>query len=100
MLKEKGLKQDENPLIWWKANKATFPMLSLLASKFSLTHNRIDVSYFIGRIFSIPVTSASVERQFSQAGLVYCDRRTRIKPTLLNDMLLIRSKYKMTLNDL
>ncbi len=47
----------------------------------------------------MPITSASVERQFSQAGLVYSDRRTRIKPSLLNDILLVRSKYKIGLND-
>ncbi|CAF1229295.1 unnamed protein product [Rotaria sp. Silwood1] len=83
MLKEKGPKQDENPLLWWKSNETIFPMLSLLAR----------------RIFSISVTSASVERQFSQAGLVYCDRRSRTKPSLLNDMLLVRSMYKMGIND-
>ncbi|CAF4919519.1 unnamed protein product [Rotaria sp. Silwood1] len=80
---EKGPKQDENPLLWWKSNETIFPMLSLLAR----------------RIFSISVTSASVERQFSQAGLVYCDRRSRTKPSLLNDMLLVRSMYKMGIND-
>ncbi len=99
MLKEKGSKQDENPLLWWKSNETMFPMLSLLASMFNLALNRLNSSYFVGRVFSIPVTSASVERQFSQAGLVYCDRRTRTKPTLLNDMLLVRSKYKIGLND-
>ncbi|CAF3653330.1 unnamed protein product [Rotaria sp. Silwood1] len=36
MLKEKGPKQDENPLLWWKSNETIFPMLSLLASKLKL----------------------------------------------------------------
>ena len=96
MLKEK----DENLIIWWKSDEATFPMLSLLASELILIFNHIDVSYFIGRILSTSVMSASVERQFLQIGLVYYDRRMCIKPSLLNNMLLIRSKYKMGLNDL
>ena len=42
----------------------------------------------------------TLERQFSQAGLIYSEWRTSTKPSLLNDILLIRSKYKMGTNDL
>lgn len=98
MLKEKGSQQQEDPLLWWKSNETAFPMLSLLASMFYLVINHKGSFYFVGGVFSIPVTLASVERQFSQAGLVYSDRRTRIKPSLLNDILLVRSKYKIGTN--
>ena len=46
MLEEKGFKQDENPLLWWKSNETMFPMLSTLPTKFNLIHIYKD-SFFL-----------------------------------------------------
>jgi hypothetical protein len=64
-----------NPLKFWNDQQEKFPRLSRLAR----------------RIFSIPATSASVERQFSEAGLVIQERRTNLNPEQLDNILLIRS---------
>ena len=72
------LKLPSNPLKFWKDQQEKFPRLSRLAR----------------RIFSIPATSASVERQFSGAGLVIQERRTNLNPEQLDNILLIRSMKK------
>ncbi len=67
--------QDENPLLWWKNNSKHLPKLSILTRQ----------------VFSIPATSASVERQFSTAGIIFNDRRTRLSGENLENIILIRS---------
>lgn len=64
-----------DPLTWWHQNGDHFPRLSDLA--------RI--------IFSIPATSASVERLFSSAGYFVSARRCRLKPSLVDDLLVLHS---------
>ncbi|CAF1080327.1 unnamed protein product [Adineta ricciae] len=72
------LKLSSNPLTFWNDQHDKFPLLSCLAR----------------RIFSIPATSTSVERQFSGAGLVIQERRTSLNPEQLDNILLIRSMRK------
>ena len=60
---------DSNPLSFWKQQQNKFP-------------------------HSIAATSASVERQFSGAGLVIQERRTSLNPEQLDNILLIRSMKK------
>jgi hypothetical protein len=67
--------QDENPLLWWKKHSKHLPKLSILTRQ----------------IFSIPATSSSVERQFSTAGIIFNDRRTRLTGENLENIILIRS---------
>lgn len=67
----------ENPLDFWQLHKSEFPLLAKVAR----------------RIFSIPATTASVERTFSVAENVVTKRRTNIKPAQLNDVLFLRSYY-------
>ncbi|CAF4232347.1 unnamed protein product, partial [Rotaria sordida] len=67
--------QDENPLLWWKKHSKHLPKLSILTRQ----------------IFSIPATSASVERQFSSAGVIFNDRRTCLSGENLENIILIRS---------
>lgn len=64
-----------NPLPFWKQYQQKFPCLSLIAR----------------RLFSIPVTSAAVERSFSAAGLAVTERRSSLNPQTLNDILFVRS---------
>ncbi|CAF1224626.1 unnamed protein product [Rotaria sordida] len=64
-----------NPLPFWKYHQHKFPCLSLLAR----------------RLFSIPVTSAAVERSFSAAGLAVTERRSSLDPDTVNDILFVRS---------
>jgi hypothetical protein len=67
--------KQSNPLPFWKDNENKFPCLSLIAR----------------RLFSIPVTSAAVERSFSAAGLAVTERRSSLDPSTVNDILLVRS---------
>ncbi|CAM4889910.1 unnamed protein product [Rotaria socialis] len=67
----------DNPLDFWKNNKIEFPVLAKVACQ----------------IFSVPATSACVERSFSSAGNIVTKRRTNIKPTQLNNVLFLRSFY-------
>ena len=67
--------KQSNPLPFWKDHEQKFPCLSLLAR----------------RLFSIPVTSAAVERSFSAAGLAITERRSALDPDTVNDILFVRS---------
>ncbi|CAF2710518.1 unnamed protein product [Rotaria sp. Silwood2] len=71
-------KLQSDPLPFWKEHQDKFPCLSRYARS----------------IHSIPATSASVERQFSGAGLIINERRTNLKPEQLDNVLLIRSMEK------
>lgn len=65
----------DNPLLFWKEQELLLPNLSKLSRQ----------------IFSIPASSAAVERSFSAAGLVISQRRTNLSPSTINDILLVRS---------
>ena len=67
--------KQSNPLPFWKDHEQKFPCLSLLAR----------------RLFSIPVTSAAMERPFSAAGLAITERRSALDPYTVNDILFVRS---------
>ena len=64
-----------NPLPYWRDHQNKFPALSLLAR----------------RLFSIPVTSAGLERQFSSARLTVTERRSSLDPETVNNVPLVRS---------
>jgi hypothetical protein len=66
--------KQSNPLPFWRDHQNKFLALSLLAR----------------RLFSIPVTSAAVERQFSSAGLTINQRRSSLDPDTVNDILFVR----------
>ncbi|CAF3651684.1 unnamed protein product [Rotaria sordida] len=50
--------------------------------------------YLTRSIFSIPATSAGVEREFSAAGLVIQERRTNLNPEQLDNILLLKVVQK------
>ena len=71
----------ENPLEFWSSELASvkFPVLKQLARK----------------LFSIPATSAGTERLFSYSGIILNNRRQRLSPSQLNNMLVIRSTRRL-----
>jgi hypothetical protein len=66
-------------LTFWKFNIDELPYLSKVAK----------------RIHSIPATSAGVERQFSNTGLVLTNRRTSLDPEQLDNVICIRTVAKL-----
>jgi hypothetical protein len=72
-LPREGLHVD--PLAWWRKHEKEFPLLSRLARKY----------------LAIPATSASVERLFSTAGYFAGNRRSKLQPAILDDLLVLRS---------
>ena len=65
----------DDPLAFWKTNRDCLPNMCILAK----------------RVFSVPASSAAVERTFSSAGVIISQRRTNINPAIVNDMILVRS---------
>lgn len=74
----------ENPLNFWSSEFASskFPLLKCLARKF----------------FSIPATSAGTERLFSYSGIILNNRRQRLSPDQVDNMLVIRSARQVLSN--
>jgi DNA-directed RNA polymerase subunit M/transcription elongation factor TFIIS len=68
---------NEEPIKFWKENEKKFPRLSILANK----------------LFSVPATNLSSERNFNFAGLTLTDRRSQIDPENVDKLLFIRSNY-------
>lgn len=66
---------DEDLLSWWRQHAQELPLLSTLAKS----------------IFAIPAGSASVESNFSTAGLILTDRRTNLHPQKLEYLLICGS---------
>jgi hypothetical protein len=66
-----------NPLLFWKQQdkRKRFPNLARLASRY----------------FSIPCSSAGVERQFSAAGQIITQRRSNLDPSTVNNIIFLRS---------
>ena len=69
---------DSDPLIFWKSNSATLPILAKLAK----------------RVLSVPPTSAPSERSFSMASHVVSSRRTSLRPGTVDNVLFLHSHRK------
>ena len=69
--------QYSDPLMFWKEqqHQSSFPNLARLARRY----------------FSIPCSSAAVERQFSAAGQIVTQRRSNLDPSTVNNILFLRS---------
>ncbi|XP_071054789.1 zinc finger BED domain-containing protein 4-like [Onthophagus taurus] len=63
----------DDPLVWWKAWKTTFPILTEIARKF----------------LSAPAASVYSERVFSEAGNIYDQTRSRLLPRNAEKLLFI-----------
>ena len=67
-------------LLWWKGHSEMFPNLAQVARK----------------IMCIPASSAASERDFSMAGFVIQERRTRLDPDTVDDILFMNSHLRVT----
>lgn len=67
-----------NPLPFWQCHQENLSNLAKLAR----------------RLYSIPATSAGVERQFSAAGIVINERRCSLNPETVEEVMLVRSVQK------
>ncbi|CAF3427843.1 unnamed protein product [Rotaria sp. Silwood2] len=72
-----------NPLIFWQNYQDKLPYLAKLAR----------------RLYSIPATSAGVERQFSASGLLINERRSSLNPDTVQNVLFIRSIQRALKNN-
>ncbi|GBC12879.2 zinc finger BED domain-containing protein 1-like [Rhizophagus irregularis DAOM 181602=DAOM 197198] len=70
---------DDCPLLWWKTNKARFPILSKLARKY----------------LAIPATSTPSERLFSEAGNVVTIKRTQLLPNTLENLVFCKKNWRL-----
>ncbi|CAM2699933.1 unnamed protein product [Rotaria socialis] len=74
----------QDPLIFLKDHRDKLPYLAKLAR----------------RLYSMPATSACVERQYSAGGLLINERRSSLNPDIVEDVLFIRSVQKAVKNNL
>jgi hypothetical protein len=68
-----------SPLKFWKSQSKRFPILSTIARS----------------VFAIPATQNKSERAFSAAGHTVTDLRTSLDPDHVDDLLLLRSHYRL-----
>jgi hypothetical protein len=69
---------DDNPLPFWYEHRFAYPTLSELARS----------------IYSIPATTANLERQFSASGMMIGSKCTRLNPEQINNPMFLRSVKK------
>jgi len=68
-----------DPIKFWTQNKVNYPRLSIIANK----------------LFCIPATNLSSERNFNYAGLTLTDRRSSLDPDNVDKLLFVRSNYDL-----
>lgn len=75
------LDRKKDPLEFWKLQENTLPFLSKLASKY----------------LSVPATSVPCERLFSKAAIITNERRNRLSPKKLDELLFISDNAKFNI---
>ncbi|CAF1016759.1 unnamed protein product [Rotaria sordida] len=75
---DESLQEEYNPLSFWKNMHSSYSILSKIAA----------------RVFSVPASSAAVEREFSLAGNIVTQKRSTLSPDVVNDMVFNHS-YKV-----
>ena len=68
----------DDPLSFWKLKESEYPILAQLTRK----------------IFSVPATSAPVERVFSQAGKILTPLRSRLLPHHFENLLFLKLNFE------
>uniref|UniRef100_A0AAG5CZ13 BED-type domain-containing protein n=1 Tax=Anopheles atroparvus TaxID=41427 RepID=A0AAG5CZ13_ANOAO len=76
-LSTNNIKFSEDPITWWKKEGKNYPKL---------------YNIFLRR-FCIPATSVPCERIFSKAGNIFTEKRNRLAPKRLQEILLIQQNY-------
>ncbi|RWS21423.1 zinc finger BED domain-containing protein 1-like protein [Leptotrombidium deliense] len=66
-----------SPEMFWESQQHRFPKLSAFANG----------------LLAIPATNLSSERNFNYAGLTLTDRRSRLSPHMVDDLLFVRSNF-------
>lgn len=66
-------------LEWWAHNERKYPRLAKLAR----------------RVLAIPASSAAPERNFSRAGYIVSERRNRLAPSNVENILVCHSNYDL-----
>lgn len=61
--------------LWWQINKSKFPILYKIFLKYAF----------------VPASSSAVESEFSYTGLIITDRRSRILPEHVNELMIARN---------
>lgn len=67
-----------DPLVWWKENQFTFPLLSIMAKK----------------LLCIPSTSVPSERVFSAAGDIVSSQRANLKAKTVDMLIFLKKNMK------
>lgn len=80
-LQDNKEKIDENfdVLKWWNLNRKRYPVLYEIAIQ----------------IFTVPSSSAYSEREFSCAGSIVTDKRSRLDPGKVEDILMLKKKFNL-----
>jgi hypothetical protein len=68
------VRENKNPLNWWRSKREIFPILSIIAQKY----------------LGIPATSVASERLFSDAGNHITAKRNSLDPDLLGKMIFLK----------
>ncbi|XP_049290608.1 zinc finger BED domain-containing protein 4-like [Anopheles funestus] len=82
-LKMNCIELSEDPYVWWKSNESIFPAL------FQVVQN----------VFYIPATSVPCERVFSKAGQIYCEKRSKLLPKKMSEILFLQHNSNQTIYD-
>ena len=66
-------------LCWWKKHSTMFSNLAVI----------------VWNVLAIPASSASSERDFSTAGFVIQERRTKLKPETVDNILFLHNNLRL-----
>lgn len=75
---EPPLPREADPFHWWRSNRHIYPILSVLARQHLC---------FIA-------TSVPCERMFSKTGIIISERRSRLKPARVRELVYLNVNYK------
>lgn len=82
-LSQPVIERKTSPLSWWKKNENSFPILSKLVKKY----------------LSPPSSSVYSERLFSEAGIIYEQKRNRLLPKNAEQLLFLHHNLPILKND-
>lgn len=77
-MEERVISRKEDPLEWWSMRKHAYPVLSKIFQE----------------KYAMVATSVPCERIFSKTGLIVNDRRTRLKPNKVQELIFLNANDK------